>query len=518
MSSEPKLTRRELIAGTAAGAVAVTAAGALSGCSPTTPSNMPAKWDREADVVVVGLGGAGAATAIEAARAGAEVIVLERMPVGGGSTVLCGGLLYMGGGTPLQKATGFEDSVENMYNYMLAATGAGADPDMIRIYCENSVDLYDWLVELGVPFKKSFIPGKYAAVPTDDGLAYTGNEMQAHYKAVATPVPRGHHVEGIDHTGKVLFPPLHAGVEAAGAQIVYEAPAQRLVVDPDGRVVGVVVDIDGVDEYVKARKGVVLCAGGFAANKEMVGQHCPSYLRSEFLVGTKTDDGAGIRMGQGVGGDVRMLGDAFAYSGIYEFGESLVKGILVDDMGRRFIGEDNYGSWVGRALIQGHPVSYVVVDQAIWDEVPEQGKKYIQENIKFGGQADSIPELAQAAKINPEVFQNTVDFYNAHAAKGEDPEFSKDAHYLVPLENPPFYAINFPAAHAWFFTTGGLKITSKAQVVDAFGEPVPGLFAAGRNAFAVSAQMYPGSGTSVCEALTFGRIAGRVAAASEAWS
>jgi len=518
MSSEPKMTRRELIKGTAAGAVAVTATGAFSGCSPTAPSNLPETWDRETDVVVIGLGGAGAATAIEAARAGAEVIVLERTPVGGGSTVLCGGLLYMGGGTPLQKATGFEDSVENMYNYMLAAVGEGADPEMVRIYCENSVDLYDWLVQLGVPFKESYIPGKYAAVPTDDGLAYTGNEMQAAYKAVATPVPRGHHVEGIDHTGKVLFPPLQAGVEAAGAEITYEAPARRLVVNPEGRVVGVVIDIDGVEEFVKARKGVVLCAGGFAANKEMVAQHCPQYLRSEFLVGTKTDDGIGIRIGQGVGGDVRMMGDAFAYSGIYEFGESLVKGILVDQKGRRFIGEDNYGSWVGRALIQGHPVSYVIVNQAIWDDVPEQGKKYIQENIKFGGQADTIAELSRAANINTDVLENTVNFYNEHASRGEDPEFSKDPHYLVPLEKGPFYAINFPAAYAWFFTTGGLKTTAKAEVLGVFGEPVPGLYAAGRNAFAVCATMYPGSGTSVCEALTFGRIAGRVVASLEAWS
>ncbi len=517
MGSEMKLTRRELIKGAAAGGVAVIATGAISGCGPTTPSNMPEKWDREADVVVIGMGGAGAAVAIEAARAGAEVLVLERTPVGGGSTVLCGGLLYMGGGTPLQKATGFEDSVENMYNYMLEAVGDGADPELIRIYCEKSVDLYNWLTELGVPFKESYIPGKYAAVPTDDGLAYTGNEMQAKYKNIATPVPRGHHVEGIDHTGKVLYPPLEAGVKAAGAQIFFEAPVARLVVNPEGRVVGVVAEIDGLDEYVKARKGVALCAGGYGANKDMVKQHCPQYLRSEFFVGTKTDDGSGIKMGQGVGGDLRMMGDAFAYSGIYEFGQSLMKGILVDDKGRRFIGEDNYGSWVGRELIEGHQRSYVIVDQAMWEAVPDLGKQYIQEHIKLGGKADTIQELAKLAKINQAVLENTVNFYNEHAAKGVDPEFSKDSHYVAPLGAGPYRAINFPAEYAWFFTTGGLKINGKAEVLDAFGKVVPGLYAAGRNAFAVCAQIYPGSGTSVCEGLTFGRIAGTVAAAQEPW-
>jgi 3-oxo-5alpha-steroid 4-dehydrogenase len=378
--------------------------------------------------------------------------------------------------------------------------------------------LYDWLVDLGVPFKESYIPGKYAAVPTDDGLAYTGNEMQADYKDVATPVPRGHHVEGIDHTGKVLFPPLLAAVEAAGAEIHYETPAKRLVVNPDGRVVGVVVDVDGVEEYVKASKGVVMCAGGFAANKEMVAQHCPQYLCSVFLTGTKTDDGQGIRMGQGAGGDLRMMGDAFAYSGIYEFGEALVKGILVDDGGRRFIGEDNYGSWVGRALIQEHRVSYLIVDQAIWDETPEQGRAYLAEHIKYFGPADTVAELAEAANIKLEVLENTVRFYNEHAAKGEDPECAKDPHYLVPVEKGPFYAVNFPAAFAWFFTTGGLRTNGEAEVLNPFGQPIPGLYAAGRNAFGVSAQRYPGSGTSVGDGLTFGRIAGSNVAALEPWS
>jgi 3-oxo-5alpha-steroid 4-dehydrogenase len=515
MSSEPQMTRRELIKkGAAAGAVAVAGAGPLYGCSPATPSNLPQKWDREADVVVVGLGGAGAAAAIEAGRAGAKVIVLERMPVAGGSTVLCGGLVYMGGGTPLQRATGFEDSIENMYKYMLAAAGQGADPDLIKIYCDNSLGLYDWLVELGVTFKKSYIPGKWAAVPTDDGLAYSGNELQANYRSVAPPAPRGHHVQGPGETGFVLWPPIKAGVEAVGAEIYYEAPAQRLVVNSEGRVVGVLAEVYGLEEYIQARRGVVLCAGGYAANKEMVAQHCPLYLRSQFQVGTLTDDGSGIRMGQGAGADLRMMGDAFAYSGIYEFGQALVKGLLVDDKGRRFIGEDNYGTWVGKALIVRHPVSYVIVDQAIWDEVPELGKKY----LTVAGQADSITELARASNIAPDLLENTVNFYNERASKGEDPEFLKDERYVVPLENRPFYAINYPAAYVGFFTTGGLRINGRAEVLNAFGKPVPGLYAAGRNAFAVTAEQYPGSGTSVGEALIFGRIAGKGAAALEAWS
>ena len=512
MSSGQGITRRELIKGAAAGTVVAT--GALSGCSPTAPSNLPEKWDGEADVVIVGLGAAGAAATIEACRAGAKVIVLERAPVSGGSTVLCGGLVYMGGGTPLQKATGFEDSRDNMYDYMLAAAGEGADPEMIEIYCDNSLSLYDWLVELGVPFKESFIPGKWAAVPTEDGLAYSGNESQAHFKTVAKPAPRGHHVRGPGETGSVLWPFLKAGVEAAGARIIYEAPARRLVVNPDGRVVGVVADVDGVDEYYKANKAVILCAGGFAANKEMVARHCPFFLRSEFQVGTAGDDGSGIRMGQGAGGDVRLMGDPFGYAAIYEFGEALVKGVLVDDTGRRFVGEDNYGTWVGKPLLREHPVSYLIVDQAIWDAISDAGKKA----LNVAARADSIAELARVVNIRADLLENTIAFYNEHAAKGEDPAFSKDEHHLAPLEHGPFYALNYPAAGVAFFTTGGLRINGKAEVLNPFGEKVNGLYAAGRNASAVTATQYPGSGVSVGEGLTFGRIAGKAAAALEAWS
>jgi 3-oxo-5alpha-steroid 4-dehydrogenase len=513
MSSEPRVTRRDLIKGAAAGAVALSGAGALSGCGPTIPSKLPAKWDREADVVVVGFGAAGAATAIEAARAGAEVIVLERMPVNGGSSVLCGGIVYMGGGTPLQKATGFEDSVDNMYQYMFAAAGNGADPEMVRIYCESSLDLYNWLDGLGVEFKQSFIPGKYAAVPTDDGLAFSGNELQANYKNVAKPVPRGHHVKGMGETGKVLFPILQKAAEAAGAKVFTETPARRLVVNNDGRVVGVVVDVDGTEEYIKARKGVVLSAGGYAANKAMMAQHCPIFLRCGIQTGTPADDGAGIRMGQGAGGDLRMMGDAFAYAAIYEFGEGLVKGILVDDKGTRFVGEDNYGIWIGKEIVRRHPVAFLVIDQPIWDSLHEKSKGF----LVVKGKADTIADLAKALNINLDALQNTVDFYNEQAAKGQDPAFSKDEHYLTPLKQGPFRALDFSSAQVHCFTTGGLRINSKANVLDAQGNPVPGLYAVGRNAFAVSAENYPASGSSLGEGMIFGRIAGRTAAADKAW-
>ena len=135
-----------------------------------------ARFDEEADVVVVGLGAAGAAAAIEAARAGARCIVLERASGGGGTSALSGGVLYLGGGTKLQRACGYEDSPEDMFAYLMASTGDAPDEAKTRLYCEGSVEHYDWVVAQGVPFKSSFYLGVSGEPPTDDGLVWSGSE------------------------------------------------------------------------------------------------------------------------------------------------------------------------------------------------------------------------------------------------------------------------------------------------------------------------------------------------------
>ena len=127
-----------------------------------------ARWDRVHDVVVVGQGAAGGAAAIEAARAGADVLVLERMTRGGGATALSTGLTYFGGGTRIQKACGFEDSVADMIAYVTLAAGPRAEPERVRLYCEESVEHFEWFRALGVEFKPSFVDDKLTHPFTDD--------------------------------------------------------------------------------------------------------------------------------------------------------------------------------------------------------------------------------------------------------------------------------------------------------------------------------------------------------------
>ncbi|MBW2427163.1 MAG: FAD-binding protein, partial [Deltaproteobacteria bacterium] len=148
-------------------------------------------WD-EFDVVVVGLGIAGGAAAIEALRAGAKTLVLERGTRGGGTTSLSECTIYLGGGTRVQKANGFEDTLELMQTHVQAAAGPTADPEKVRLYCEGSLEHFDWFEGIGVEFKDSFHEEKVIFPPDDECLIFSGNEQAWPFSAESTPMPRGH--------------------------------------------------------------------------------------------------------------------------------------------------------------------------------------------------------------------------------------------------------------------------------------------------------------------------------------
>jgi 3-oxo-5alpha-steroid 4-dehydrogenase len=413
----------------------------------------------------------------------------------------------------VQAACGFTDTPEAMYDYLLAAAGEGADPDLVRVYCDHSLDLFEWLVSLGMRFKGSFLPGKRSSVPTEDGLYYSGSELQAEFQTVAEPAPRGHHVQAAGKSGKAFWAPLLAGVEASSAKVLYSARGVSLLVEDGERVTGVVAEVEGQERQIRASRAVILTAGGFGANRGMIARHCPELLRTRRHVGTRGDDGSGIKMGQTVGGDVRMMSSSFAYLAPYQFDPVLVKGILVDDKGQRFVAEDHYGSFIGGAIVRHRPTAYLVVDSDIWDQIPERWRRFLPK----AAQADTIAGLGTELGIVPKLLERTVRVYNEFVGQGRDLEFEKAQEYLVPVDCGPFFAVRFLAKYVTYFTTGGLRINSRAQVLDASGQPIEGLFAAGRTAFAVTARNYPASGTAIGECLIFGRIAGKEAAAVASW-
>ena len=459
------------------------------------------------DVVVVGAGSAGACAALEAHRSGAEVLVLEKQSAGGGTSARAAGQLYLGGGTALQRACGFEDSPDEMRKYMLLACGPGAPEDKIDLFVRESAEHYDWLVAQGVPFRASFVPTTEATNPPGpDGLTYTGNEPAHPWSAEARPAPRGHNVECEGDSGHVLMKVLLDAVEREGIEVRTGVETTRLAIDDAGRVVGVGVREDGTERFIRASRGTILCTGGFGFNRAMLARYAPTFLDCA-PVGTEAEDGLGIRLGMAAGGDaIRMSAGSVMIP--FSKPRSLVRGIIVNGRGERYVNEDVYQATHGAlALDRQDGIGFLIVD----------ADTYSQPQLPYPvcAEAESIEALEAQLSLPPGKLVETMARWNAGAVRGEDPLFSKAKEWITPLDKPPFRAIDlrratFPYP---FFTLGGLRTDIDGRVLTPDEEIVGGLFAAGRVASGMPAQGY-NSGMSLSDCTFFGRRAGRAAAAS----
>ena len=463
------------------------------------------RWDSESDVVIVGLGGAGACAAIAAAESGAETLVLERASAGGGTTEVSDGMMYIGGGTSLQQACGFEDSPEEMFKFLMASVGPEPDEERIRAFCEGGPAHYDWLVAQGVPFEAEFYAGRMLS-PEQQGLTYSGNELVHPFPDLAVPAPRAHMAACTGPTGAFLMQKLLERALALGVRIQPDTRAETLVCDPDGRVVGVYARQTGRDQYLRARRGVVLCAGGFINNQEMVRQFAPSLMKAQYHAATDGDDGRGIRMGMGAGGAAVRMHTGQITLPFYP-PKGLMRGVFVNAQAQRFIAEDAYQGTMGEVcLLEQHGRVWLILDDEIFER-----PAYAEPEI--AGVGESIEELEAEVGFPEGALQFTIEAYNRDARRGEDRLFHKGAEYLKPLETPPFAAFDM----SWdkipyaVFTLGGLRTNARAEVLSVDGIRIPGLFAAGRTAASISSPGYA-SGTSVGEATFFGRVAGFSAA------
>lgn len=472
----------------------------------------------ETDVIVVGYGCAGAAAALEAAAVGADVLLLERFSGGGGSSALSGGEIYLGGGTPVQKACGFNDTVEDMQAFLTAALGPAADEAKIREYSRGSLDHFDWLTGHGVPFNPSLWDSPTWVPPTDDGLMWMGEKAWP-FCDIATPAPRGHRVAADGFGGKVLMAHLRAAVEASPRITVHtDTYAQRLILDGD-RAAGVQARHFGDRRICLARRGVVLTTGGFADNKQMVALHAPR-LAGLGVNSDGGDDGRGIAIAQAAGAAVKNM--AAAQVGVTLIPGMAVRGMVVNDEGHRFINEDVYPGLIGQAaLFRQQMRVWVILDEEGYEAVPEPERWGVRPHHV----AETLEELERETGMPDGALQTTVGQYNLYAARGEDPYFHKAAEWLRPLR-PPFAAIDVRrgmtspeggeaaggSGGAEVFTTGGLHSDVDARVLDLDGNPIRGLFAAGRSTSGLHGGGYV-SGTSLGPGTFFGRRAGRSAAA-----
>jgi 3-oxo-5alpha-steroid 4-dehydrogenase len=483
---------------------------------PTRPRHLSSvtAWDMETDVVVAGFGGAGACAAIEAHDNGAAVMIFELASDSGGSTKLSSAEIYMGAGTRVQQACGIEDSAEDMFRFLMASNGPIADEAKVRAYCEGSVEHFDWLTEtLGVPYKDSVYPHRAIMALTDDCLLYTGSEKAWPFAQTAQPAPRGHNLQVEGDNGGALFAKiLKENVEKRGIGVHFEARVLTLITDEQGAVHGLVVRIDQQERLVRARRGVVLCCGGFVMNESMLRKHAPMLLGATQPIGNPGDTGSGILMGQGVGASAINMHEGFVSVPYYP-PASLTNGIFVNAQGQRFINEDCYHGRVGYYCLQqpGQRV-FLVASAADFGDYP-QGS-YL--NAHFAGTTEeSVAELENELQLPAGTLQQTVAYYNAHAAQGEDPLFHKSPEWLRPLELPLAAVDCSPGRGAFypFFTLGGLDTRVSGEVLTPEGEVIRGLYAAGRTACGVprTAAGYC-SGISVGDASFSGRQAGRSAA------
>lgn len=464
------------------------------------------------DVIVVGFGIAGACAAISATEAGASVLVVERAGAPGGSSALSGGEVYLGGGTSVQAGCGFSDDPASMLAFLTAALGPHADPEKLRLYCDDSVEHFDWLVEHGVEFRPSLYDAPTWMPPTTDGLMWLGENSHP-FDTLARPAPRGHRPPAPSFAGHALMDALVAAATSAGVTTVVDSRVTSLVTE-NGRVVGVRAKQYGSEREFRARRGVVLTTGGFVDNEHMLAAHVPALL-GQGKVSDGLDDGSGILMAQAVGAATRRM---HAHEVALTVLPALAaRGILVNAHGQRFVNEDTYPGTISHAAVNHQPAPYwVIADETAFDDVPPADLW----GVRPTHVAETLGELEADLGMPPGSLETTVSAYNRSAAQGEDPYFHKAARWLRPLV-APYAAVDVAAGFnpggresgaagtgVAGFTLGGLHTTVDGAVLSVSGALVPGLYAAGRATAGMHGEGYI-SGTSLGDGSYFGRRAGR---------
>lgn len=449
----------------------------FGGCSKTESS----------DVVVIGAGGAGLAAAVEAYESGTKkVVVLEKMPMVGGNTNRATGGLNATG-TPQQEKAGVKDSVELMISDTMKGGYDKNNPELVKVLAEQSKESVAWLTKLGADL-------------SDVG------------RLAGASVNRAHRPAGGGAVGAEIVSTLKKAAEDRKIDIRLWNKATEVVVDKDGKVSGVKATNKEGKEYTINTKAVVIAAGGFSANENMVVKYNPD-LKGFATTNHAGATGDGIELGEKLGAGLVDMKEIQTHPTVVP-GKAVmvteaVRGngaILINKDGKRFINELQTRDVVSKAILaQRDKVAYLFFDDGM-----RQSLKATEEyfNMNLVTEANNITELADKLKIDKNTFEESVKKYNTAVADKNDAEF-KRPDMPRQLNQGKVYAIEVtPAIH---HTMGGLVINTNAEVINDKGQPIKGLFAAGE----VTGGVHGGNrlgGNALSDIVTFGRMAGKNAA------
>lgn len=554
---------------------------------------MKSNWDKEVDIVVVGSGAGGMVSALAAAQNGADVLIVEKDKLWGGTSASSGGGIWVPG-SDVAKAGGFDDDIEGAFRYVRGLSAKNVPDANIRAYVENAAGTLRWLMDSTIVDYLAFPYPDYRA--ENEGGSPTG--FRTHMptpidgrllgKDVATMRPAnpaaclfGYLNWHFDEThmllyrapgwwkmlsknwlkywldlpfrfisrkdrrltlGGALTGSIRVALNEKNVPTWLESPMTEIIKEKS-RVTGIAISRKGQTQYIKARKGVILAAGGMDKSAEMREENAPLYPNPLYSGGVTSNTGDSIRISTSIGAKSLNLQSAWAAPVFYVPGEAggrlstmeraLPGTIMVNQKGERYLNEALDYHTAGQEMAKRHQKhgdaspSYMIFDRQFRHQFP-MGPLYplmpdwlhnraIRSTLK---KAKSIAGLAEKLSMTPDTLEATVTRFNSHAAEGKDPDFQRgDAAYdkmygdprhgpnpcLRPIDQGPYYAM--PIYPGDIGMNGGLLTNEKAQVIGRGNKPIEGLYAVGNNAASSMGESYPGAGVTLMPAMTFGYIA-----------
>ena len=449
------------------------------------------------DVVVIGAGGAGFSAAITARNAGANVVLLEKMPAVGGNSLISGAEMNVAKNW-VQPKLGINDDSPELHAQDTFKGGDGkGDMKVINVMTHEALDAAKWCRDyLGVRFE-------------DDNLFFFGGHSR---KRALIPV---------GHTGTEFIAKFQAKADELGIPVITNMKAEELIKDKDGRVVGVKATMDGSEYTFNAKGGVVLATGGFGANPEMVKKYNPKIDERFKTTDAPGSTGEALYMAERAGAELVNMGYIQTYpicdpiSGAIELiADARFDGaIMLNQEGKRFVEELQRRDVLSEAILnQTGRYCWVLWNDKI-GSISNTVKAHANEYEAFTKQGimttcDDLKCIADFTKIPFDQLQKTVKRVSDMAGKGNDKDFNHRSG-LVDMQQGKYYVIKaVPSTH---HTMGGVRINEKAEALTAEGKVIPGLWAAGEVTGVTHGTNRLG-GNAYTDIIVFGRIAGEAAA------